>query len=103
MSVVAYKEPENLISRGTDLTRPHYPRESHQIDPMVYLYSLEREIEMAERRTASMMEDLSRRLDHLENKVSDVSGRFDTANRQLEKAVVDLAKRVNRMESPGDR
>ena len=70
---------------------------------MAYLYSLEREMEMAERRTALMMEDLAQRLDHLENKVSDVSGRFDTINRELEKAVVELAERVNRMESPGGR
>ena len=103
MSVVAYNEPENLTSRRTDLTRPHYPQASRLSDPMAYLYSLEREMEMAERRTALMMEDLAQRLDHLEDKISDISGRFVTNNRELEKAVVELAKRVNRMESPGRR
>ena len=99
MSVVAYKEADNLISRRTDVTRPQYPSDSLQRDPMVYLYDLDREIEMSERRTASMMEELARRLDHLESKVTNVSWRFDTINRQLEKAVVELAKRVNMMES----
>ena len=55
MSVVAYKEADNLISRRTDVTRPQYPSDSLQRDPMVYLYDLDREIEMSERRTASMM------------------------------------------------
>lgn len=103
MSVVAYQEPESLTSRRTDLTRLHYPKASRQSDPLAYLDRLEREIEMAEHRTAIMMEDLAQRLDHLEDKISDISGRFDTNNRELEKAVVELAKRVNRMESPGRR
>lgn len=67
-------------------------------DPMTYLYNLEHEMEMSERRTASMMNDLVQRLDTLEDKVAKVGGRFETINRQLEKAVIALAQRVNSME-----
>ncbi len=81
------------------MIRPDYRDRPMHADPMVYLYNLERDMEMAERRTASRMADLSQRLDNLESKVSDVSGRFVTINRQLEKAVVMLAERVNRMET----
>ena len=101
MSVVAYNQPENLTSGRTDLTSHHDHMPRHHGDPMGYLYSLEREMEMSERRTASLMDGLARRLDTLEDKVANVSGRFETINRELEKAVVALAHRINSMESGG--
>lgn len=45
-----------------------------------------------------MMNDLVERLDTLEDKVANVGGRFETINRQLEKAVIALAQRVNSIE-----
>ena len=99
MSVVSYNQPTNLTSYRTDLTSHHGHTAPQHVDPMTYLYNLEREIEMSERRTASMMEELAGRLDSLEDKVASVSGRFDTINRELEKAVIALAHRVNTMES----
>ena len=103
MSVVSYNQPTSLTSYRTNLT-PHQSHVSSQhADPMTYLYNLEREMEMSERRTASMLDDLVQRLDNLENKVEDVSGRFETVNRQLEKAVVALAQRVNSVEGGGGR
>lgn len=103
MSVVSYNQPTSLTSYRTNLTS-HYSQTAPQhVDPMTYLYNLEREMEISERRTASMMEDLAQRLDTLEDKVASVSGRFETINRQLEKAVVALANRVNTMESGGSR
>lgn len=103
MSVVAYNQPANLRSSGTNMTpHPDYAAPQH-IDPMTYLYSLEREMELSERRTASMMEDLAQRLDTLEDKVADVGGRFETINRHLEKAVIALAQRVNSIEGGGGR
>ncbi len=103
MSVVSYNQPTSLTSYRTNLTphRPHVP--SQHVDPMTHLYNLEREMEMSERRTASMLDDLVQRLDSLENKVEDVSGRFETINRQLEKAVVALAQRVNSVEGGSGR
>ena len=56
---------------------------------------------MSERRTASLMEGLARHLNTLEDKVAKVSGRFETINRELEKAVIALAHRINSMESGG--
>ena len=103
MSVVAYKQPSSLQTQRTDLTQPQYQNAPQHVDPKVYLYNLEREIEMSERRTASVMNDLAQRLDNMEAKVTHVSGRFDTVNCQLEKAVVALADRVNQMENPASR
>lgn len=105
MSVVAYNQPRNLTSYRTDLThhQDHTAPQPQHGDPMSYLYSLEREMELSERRTASMMDDLAQRLDNLEDKVASVSGRFETINRQLEKAVIALAHRVNTMEGGGER
>ena len=59
MSVVAYKQPSSLPPQRTDLTQPQYQNAPQHVDPMVYLYNLEREIEMSERRTASVMNDLA--------------------------------------------
>ena len=97
MSVVAYNQSENLTSRQTDLTlhQDHAPQ--HHGDPIGFLFSLEREMEMFERRTASLMEGLARQLDTLEDEVAKVSGRFKTINRELEKAVTALAHRINSM------
>jgi hypothetical protein len=103
MSVGAYKQPSSLPPQRMDLTQPQYQNASQHVDPMVYLYNLEREIEISECRTASVMNDLAQRLDNMEAKVTHVSGRFDTVNRQLEKAVVALAHRVNQMENPASR
>ena len=102
MSAVSYNQPANLTSYRTSLAPSGRTHAAQQhMDPMTYLYSLEREI--SERRTASMMQDLIGRLDTLEGKVENVSGRFETINRELEKAVIALAQRVNTMESGGER
>lgn len=103
MSVVAYKQPSSLPPQRTDLTQPQYQNAPQHVGPMVYLSNLVREIEMSKRRTALIMNDLAQRLDNMEAKVTHVSGRFDTINRQLEKAVVALADRVNQMENPASR
>ena len=103
MSVVSYNQPTNLTSYRTNLTSRQSHNGAQHVDPMTFLYNLEREMEISERRTASMLDDLAHRLDRLEDKVEDVSGRFDTINRQLEKAVVTLAQRVNSMEDGGAR
>jgi UDP-N-acetylmuramyl tripeptide synthase len=50
---------------------------------------------------ASLMDGLAQDLNILENKVANVSGRFETINRELEKAVIALAHRINSMESGG--
>lgn len=105
MSVVSYNQPTSLTSYRTNLAtqQPHAPAPMQHVDPMMHLYNLEHQMEMAERRTASMMDDLVKRLDSLEDKVSNVSGRFENINRQLEKAVVALAQRVNSIEDGGAR
>ena len=103
MSVVAYKQPSSLPPQRTDLTQPQYQNAPQHVDPMVYLCNLVREIEISERRTALIMNDLAQRLDNLEAKVSHVICRFDTVNRQLEKAVVSLADRLNQMENRASR
>ena len=68
---------------------------------MGFLFILEREMEMSERRTASLMDGLAQRLDTLEDKVANVTRRFETINRELEKAAIALAHRINSMESCG--
>ena len=68
---------------------------------MGFLFILEREMEMSERRTASLMDGLAQRLDTLEDKVANVTRRFETINRELEKSVIALAHRINSMESCG--
>lgn len=93
MSVVAYNQYQSA-----DMTsyRSNVPQ---QVDPLAQLNNLERELEIAERRTASMIDDLARRLDNLELKVATVSNRFGDMNRELEKKVVSLAQRVNSIDS----
>lgn len=103
MSVVAYNQPRNLTQRGMDMTSHQGHMSAQHVDPMTYLYNLEHEMEMSERRTASMMKDLTERLYTLEDKVEKVGGRFETINRQLEKAVIALAQRVNSIEGGGAR
>lgn len=104
MSVVSYNQPTNLTSYRTSLAAAEQTHAAPQyVDPMTYLFNLEREMEISERRTASLMEDLAGRLNSLEDKVTNVSGRFETINRQLEKAVIALAQRVNTMEDGGTR
>ncbi len=90
MSVVAYNHPVDMSSY-----RPGVPQ---SVDPLAHLYNLEREMENAERRTASIIDDLARRLDRLETKVSTVSESLEGANRALEQKVVALAHRVNSFE-----
>lgn len=68
------------------------------VDPLAHLYNLERELENAERRTASVIEDLVRRLDRLEQKVSTVGEQFEGMNRQLEQKIVSLTLRVDSIE-----
>lgn len=90
MSVVAYNQQTGMTSYRSNVPQP--------VDPLAHLYNLERELDESERRTASMIDDLAKRLDNLENKVSTVSERFESINRQLEQAVVSLAHRVRSME-----
>lgn len=105
MSVVSYNQPTSLTSYRTNLAtqQPPAPASMHHVDPMTYLYNLEHQMEMSERRTATMMDDLVKRLDGLENKVTTVSDRFENINRQLEKAVIALAQRINSIEDGGAR
>lgn len=90
MSVVAYNQPTNM-------TPYHQAGLPQQVDPLAHLYNLEREMENAERRTASIIEDLVKRLDKLEQKVVSVDSGFSAVSRQLEQKVVSLAQRVNAM------
>lgn len=68
------------------------------VNPLEHLYMLEREIEAAERRTSSMIEDLARRLDRLESRVSSVSEGVEHANRKLELEIVALSDRLHSLE-----
>jgi len=94
MSVVAYNQRTEMTSYRSNVPQP--------VDPLAHLYNLERELDESERRTASMIDDLTKRLDNLENKVSTVSDRFENINRQLEQAVVLLAERVRSFEDGND-
>tara|TARA_R110002051_G_scaffold25375_1_gene62027 strand:- start:583 stop:870 length:288 start_codon:yes stop_codon:yes gene_type:complete len=91
MSVVAYTQPVDMSSYRSGLPQ--------SVDPLAHLYNLEREMENAERRTASMIDELARRLDSLEMKVSTVSENLEGVNRELEQKVVALARRVNSIEN----
>lgn len=95
MSVVAYNQPIDMTSYRASVPQP--------VDPLAHLYNLERELDNAERRTASMIDDLARRLDNLELKVVAVGERFEDVNRQLERNVVSLADRINSIENGADR
>lgn len=89
MTVIAYNQSQDMTPY-----RSHAPQ---PIDPMAYLYNLERELENAERRTTSIINDLARRLDNLETKVSTISDSMGSVNRDLEQKVVSLAHRVDAM------
>lgn len=93
MSVVAYNHPHHLT--------PYQASVPQHVDPLSYLYNLEREMENAERRTATIIEDLVKRLDNLETRVSAVSSGFNSVSRQLEQKVVSLAQRVDTMAESG--
>lgn len=91
MSVVAYKEVVDMASYRANLPQA--------LNPLEQLYKLERDLEIAEQRTASMIEELAYRMDLLETRVSSVSERLDSVNRQLELDIVALAERVNAIEN----
>ncbi|MGB0632309.1 MAG: hypothetical protein ACPGRZ_16585 [Alphaproteobacteria bacterium] len=67
-------------------------------DPLEFLYKLERDLELSERKTVSLIEDLAKRLDLLETRVSSISERVDHSNRQIEKDVIALADRLHSLE-----
>jgi len=94
MSVVAYNQRTEMTSYRSNVPQP--------VNPLAHLYNLERELDESARRTASMTDDLAKRIDNLEVKVSKVSNRFEDINRQLEQAVVMLAERVGSMEDGND-
>jgi hypothetical protein len=93
MSVLAYNQyqPVDMTTYRASVPQP--------VDPLAHLYNLERELENAERRTASMIDDLARRLDNLELKVVTIGERFEVANRQLERSLVSLAARINTIDN----
>ena len=64
-------------------------------DPLEYLHRLEKELELSERETASLVEEIAKRLELPETRVSSMGERFDFANRQIEKVVIALADRLN--------
>lgn len=68
------------------------------VNPLEHLYMLERELEAAERRTTSMIEDLTRRLDQLETRVSSISQGAESASRKLELEIVALSDRLFSLE-----
>ena len=90
MSLVALSEVVNMDTYRANLPQP--------ADPLEYLYRLERDLEQSEQKTASMIEELSKRLDLLETRVSSITERFDHANRQIEKDVIALADRLQNLE-----
>lgn len=67
-------------------------------DPLEHIYKLERELEMAEKRTASMIEDLARRLAQLETRMSAVTQGLDQSSRKLEREIVALSDRLTTLE-----
>lgn len=67
-------------------------------DPIEHLYMLERELDAAEKRTASMIGDLAARLDMLEDQVSESTRKNEAVSRELELEVVALANRINTLE-----
>jgi chaperonin cofactor prefoldin len=68
------------------------------VNPLEFLYKLERDLARSETQSTAMIEDLSSRLELLETRVSAISERFDNSNRQLEKDVVELAARLQSLE-----
>ena len=90
MSLVAFSEVVHMGSY-----RASVPQLS---DPLVYLHKLERDLAMSEQKTASLLEDLAKRLDLLENRVTSMTERFDVATRQIERDVIALADRLHTLE-----
>jgi soluble P-type ATPase len=91
MSVVAYKEVIDMASYRENLPQT--------VNPLEQLYKLERDLKIAERRTASMIEELAHRMDLPDTRVSSVSERLDSVNRRLEIDIDALAGRVNAIEN----
>ena len=90
MYVVAFSE---VVHMGSN--RASVPQIS---DPLEYLHKLERDLAMFEQKTASLVEDLAKRLDLLETPVSSMTERFYVANRQIERDVIALADRLHTLE-----
>jgi predicted nucleic acid-binding Zn-ribbon protein len=67
-------------------------------DPLEHIYKLERELDMSEKRTASMIEDLARRLQQLETRMSAVTEGLDRSSRKLEREIVALSDRLASLE-----
>lgn len=67
-------------------------------NPLEHLYMLERQLDASERRTASMLGDLVRRLDHLEMRVSSIEENSEIANRKLELDIAVLHDRLASLE-----
>lgn len=87
MSLVALCEVVHM-----DSYRASVPQIS---DPLEYLHKLERDLAMSEQKTASLVEDLEKRLDLRETRVSSMMERFDVASRQIERDVIALADRLH--------
>ncbi|MEX2455203.1 MAG: hypothetical protein WD470_10895 [Rhodospirillaceae bacterium] len=71
----------------------------HSADPLEHLYLLERRLDAAERRAASMLDDLSRRLGNLETRVSDIGENSEVRSRKLELDVLALHARLASLEN----
>ena len=67
-------------------------------DPLAQLYMLEREMEAAEHRPRSMIDELARRIDVLEERVTEIGDNVEDANRKLELEIVALSDRIFALE-----
>lgn len=67
-------------------------------DPLEHLYKLERDLEAAEQRTASLIDELTRRLEALESTVSSINSQVGDSSRQLERDILNLAQRIATLE-----
>lgn len=67
-------------------------------DPLEQLYKLERDLEASEQRTASLIAELSKRLEALETTVASINSRVGVSSRQLEREVLALAERIASLE-----
>ena len=90
MSLVALSEVVHMGSY-----RASVPQIS---DPLEYLHKLERDLTMSEQYTASLVEDLAKRLELLETRVTSMTERFDVENRQIERDVIALADRLHTLD-----
>ena len=79
-----------------DSYRTNVPQTAETLE---YLHRLEKELELSERKTASLVEEIAKRLELPETRVSSMGERFDFANRQIEKVVIALADRLNKLKS----